>query len=502
MYAPDSSEGGQESDDRSPKYKHLNRIPDPETPNDGRDKSEDESINSLRNMNLQRFRYTPKTYDHGASESLHIQSTVKGSPDEDVSVSSLTSVWNEDGHESLNADVQNINGSSAWTSDLQFPSTVPDTSNLFPQEMDLESDPFVGHDSFISDRGESSKAMFHIDTPNIFDAHSNADGMIRKRIEKSVTFNNEDIFNIYDENINSTFDLVGPPSQSQLIHGSQVRQLEGSSQLAPAERKISSSQCIKKPAESIFKLPDIPSNNIRSRTGSGSLNPLRSHSHLDPELTSKLHSFTEKLKSLTDPGTPLASEKMTPRQGQGSGMVTPRNKTPDSGARHGSVSSRGDTNMPDPSCFAAVYEGTGSAAGEVGVAAMYLDNPRLIICQFSDTKTYPSTMTKLLGINPSVILLPDTFGKSVKLYDDIATKFAGAAIQRVHRRHYSESKGLHLLRHLICPDFSSVEMQFYNKYFCLAAANSLLKVLPCHFFKTSHFRIVILNSPIRLSLHF
>ena len=177
-------------------------------------------------------------------------------------------------------------------------------------------------------------------------------------------------------------------------------------------------------------------------------------------------------------------------------MVTPRNKTPESGARHGSVSSRGDTNLPDPSCFAAVYEGTGSAAGEVGVAAMYTDNPRLVICQFSDTKTYPSTITKLLGINPSVILLPETFGKCVKLYDDIATKFAGAAVQKVHRKHYNESKGLQLLRHLICPDFSSVEMQFHNKYYCLAAANSLLKV-KCHFLipNTGYVQILILSHP-------
>ena len=148
--------------------------------------------------------------------------------------------------------------------------------------------------------------------------------------------------------------------------------------------------------------------------------------------------------------------------------------------------SRGDTNLPDPSCFAAVYEGTGSAAGEVGVAAMFLDNPRLVICQFSDTKTYPSTMTKLLGINPSVILLPETFGKSVKLYDDIAIKFAGAAVQKVHRKHYNESKGLQLIRHLICPDFSSVEMQFHNKYYCLAAANSLLKVCIMSFSYSNH----------------
>ena len=43
--------------------------------------------------------------------------------------------------------------------------------------------------------------------------------------------------------------------------------------------------------------------------------------------------------------------------------------------------SRGDTNLPEPSCSAAVYEETGSAAGEVGVAAMFLET-LILIFQF------------------------------------------------------------------------------------------------------------------------
>ena len=267
--------------------------------------------------------------------------------------------------------------SSAWTpARTDTHQHWPDSSNLFGDH--------GGGEEYDEEEGDGQfyGAFQDYDTSNSAARSSpSAEVGPKRRRDKSVTFNNEDIFNIYDENINSTFDLVGPPSQSQLIPGSQVR-LGSSSQLSPTARKISSSQCIKKTAEGIFKLPETPNNNLRSRTGSGSLDPLksRSHSHLDAELTSKLLSFSEKLKSLTDPGTPLTSEKMTtPRLG--SGMVTPRNKTPESGARHGSVSSRGDTNLPDPSCFAAVYEGTGSAAGEVGVAAMFLET-LILICQF------------------------------------------------------------------------------------------------------------------------
>ena len=158
------------------------------------------------------------------------------------------------------------------------------------------------------------------------------------------------------------------------------------------------------------------------------------------------------------------------------------------------MSSRGGdtTQAADPSCFAAVFEGTGSAAGEVGVAAISLASPGLILCQvilrsvslintdeqlqFSDTKTYPSTITKLLSLNPSVVLVPDTGHKSVKLFDDIAAKLPSAAVQRLHRKYFNESRGLQTIKQLMVAECSSVEMQFHNKYYCLAAANSLLKV--------------------------
>ena len=76
---------------------------------------------------------------------------------------------------------------------------------------------------------------------------------------------------------------------------------------------------------------------------------------------------------------------MTPRQG--SGLVTARNKTPESGARHG-------TNLPDRTRPA-----LSRFTRELALSG---------ICQFSDTKTYPSTITKVLAINQSMILLPET----------------------------------------------------------------------------------------------
>lgn len=49
---------------------------------------------------------------------------------------------------------------------------------------------------------------------------------------------------------------------------------------------------------------------------------------------------------------------------------------------------------PNASCLVAVVEGRGGARGEVGVAALWLDNPTLVLCQFSDSRTYVRTLAK------------------------------------------------------------------------------------------------------------
>ena len=164
MYALDSS-GDQESNDRHfPKYKHLNRIPDLETPVDGKcyDKSEGEGSvpSTSRDFNLQRFRYTPKTQDTDPAGSWHLQSPARGFPAEDLSVSSIASVWaDEDGY-NRGLGPENGRNSSAWSSARQSPSSGPGTSNLFQHPQEYESDPFSFQDDSFSHQGDSSKPMF------------------------------------------------------------------------------------------------------------------------------------------------------------------------------------------------------------------------------------------------------------------------------------------------------------------------------------------------------
>jgi hypothetical protein len=53
-----------------------------------------------------------------------------------------------------------------------------------------------------------------------------------------------------------------------------------------------------------------------------------------------------------------------------------------------------------PLFFIALTEGRGQARGEVGIAALDINYPHLILCQISDSQTYMNTLTKINVLNP------------------------------------------------------------------------------------------------------
>jgi hypothetical protein len=68
-------------------------------------------------------------------------------------------------------------------------------------------------------------------------------------------------------------------------------------------------------------------------------------------------------------------------------------------------------------------EGRGVARGEVGLASVSMNNPTLMLCQLSDTRTYVRTFAKLAMINPVEIVIPmgeeptaERLGGGSKLY--------------------------------------------------------------------------------------
>lgn len=50
--------------------------------------------------------------------------------------------------------------------------------------------------------------------------------------------------------------------------------------------------------------------------------------------------------------------------------------------------------------ISAISEGRGMARGEIGIAAIDLRHPNLVLCQFSDSLLYTHTMTKINYFNP------------------------------------------------------------------------------------------------------
>ena len=216
---------------------------------------------------------------------------------------------------------------------------------------------------------------------------------------------------------------------------------------------------------------------------------LYNKARISRKTTDKLMSFSLKLKNLTDPGK--SSKASTKKRMTRQDLVTPRHtKTASPGSRCKSAATTNMTmtmDIPEPRSFAAVYEGTGSAAGEVGVASFFLNSPGLVVCQFSDSKNYPLTMTKLRSINPSQILVPEgATGSAVKLYEDIEARMTNSKVVRVMRKHFNEKAGLTRVKQLVVPEFASVQMQFNNKYYCMAAAAALLKVISISNFLSSY----------------
>ncbi len=72
------------------------------------------------------------------------------------------------------------------------------------------------------------------------------------------------------------------------------------------------------------------------------------------------------------------------------------------------VDAHGDTTSTAvrSSVVAALLEGRGVARGEVGIAAIALNNPTLVLCQLSDSRTYVRTEAKLKMLDPVEILMP------------------------------------------------------------------------------------------------
>ncbi|XP_050351143.1 mutS protein homolog 4-like [Nymphalis io] len=132
----------------------------------------------------------------------------------------------------------------------------------------------------------------------------------------------------------------------------------------------------------------------------------------------------------------------------------------------------------DPSVILAISEGRGMARGEIGIAAIDLRHPHMVLCQFSDTLLYTHTLTKINFFNPIEVIVPHTFceGPQVnQLYKLIKDHFPLLNLTAVQRRHFNDAAGRQNIQTLCAPQYSAVYLQVLHKFYALTAAAAVLK---------------------------
>lgn len=140
------------------------------------------------------------------------------------------------------------------------------------------------------------------------------------------------------------------------------------------------------------------------------------------------------------------------------------------------------TDFTDRTCsnfIVAIVEGRGNARGEVGMAAVNLEYPELLVYQFPDNNSYTRLMTKLCVLRPMEILMPHTLTRdsATSMVHQKIVSVYGRTIMPVERKIFNMENGLRDIIRLCCPSFSSVEMEVKQKYYGLASVAALISHL-------------------------
>ncbi|KPJ08601.1 MutS protein-like 4 [Papilio machaon] len=166
-----------------------------------------------------------------------------------------------------------------------------------------------------------------------------------------------------------------------------------------------------------------------------------------------------------------------------SGQALPRVLASDSGAADTSLDFVTPKGRPAAiryisSSSKAISEGRGMARGEIGMAAVDLKHPHLVLCQFSDTLLYTHTMTKINYFNPVEIIVPHTFCEGTQpnqLYKLIKDHYPLVNLTTVQRRHFNDAAGRQQIQTLCAPQYSAVCLQVVQKFYALTSAAAVLK---------------------------
>ncbi|XP_050297732.1 uncharacterized protein LOC126737078 isoform X2 [Anthonomus grandis grandis] len=144
-----------------------------------------------------------------------------------------------------------------------------------------------------------------------------------------------------------------------------------------------------------------------------------------------------------------------------------------------SNSSRSSGDHEEEKIIVAITEGRGEARCEVGIAAVNVSRPVLVLCQTSDSQSYINTLTKLNFFNPHMIVYPATFeaGSNSRLITEIRKFFPNKKLIPIPRKAFNKANALDKLYKICITSSFPLLIMIKNRYYSLAAASGLLNYL-------------------------
>lgn len=131
----------------------------------------------------------------------------------------------------------------------------------------------------------------------------------------------------------------------------------------------------------------------------------------------------------------------TPQRSSGSGGR--KTATSTNTMTFSSVNRSNSTFALAPSVIVAVTEGRGLAKGEIGLAAVDLHAPTVLMSQFLDDEIYNTLLTVMQSLNPLQIIIPSTiYERDTVLAENLKTVFETNVVKSFDRKFFNESQGL------------------------------------------------------------
>lgn len=128
----------------------------------------------------------------------------------------------------------------------------------------------------------------------------------------------------------------------------------------------------------------------------------------------------------------------------------------------------------------AICEGRGAAQCTVGLAAIDIHQPTLVLCELTDTQMYTSTLTKINILQPTELLVPATFLEGAvvnRLCSILSDHFPTVTVSTLPRAEFNRERGQQFVGSLCASSYRAVICVAQQKVYAMAAACALLRYL-------------------------